>query len=75
MAKSLQEASDDGFNQAICYVLGYLSGAGDCGSTHYEEILKSAGKEKIIAFARKNAEMRFTGLDRYLRRQKEPGNG
>ncbi len=75
MAKSLQEASDDGFNSAICYVLGYLNGVGQGGSTVYEEILEGADKEQIITYARKNGEMRFTGLTMYLRRQKENRDG
>lgn len=71
MAKTYEQGRDEGFSNAICYVLGYLNGTGNCGSTAYEEILNGAGREKVIAYARKSGEMRFTGLDKYLRRERE----
>lgn len=43
------------------------NGEGDCGGRTYTEILEACGEEKIIASARKEKEMRFTGLDRYCR--------
>ena len=70
----IAKARGEGFSNAICYVLGYFSGTGDCGSTAYEEILKGAGQEEIIAYARKHGEMKFTGLDRYLRRERRYNN-
>jgi hypothetical protein len=72
MSARERAAGDDGFNSAICYVLGYLNGTGDCGSTAYEEILTGAGEEQVIAYARRNHEMRFTGLATYVRRSKQP---
>ena len=69
-AAKLTQAYNDGFNNAICLVLGYLNGVGENGSTEYEEILREVDEDRIIAYARKNHEMRFTGLDRYLRRKR-----
>lgn len=67
---ALRNARDEGHDAAIRYVLGYLNGAGDCGGTMYEEILRGCGAERIIASARDAGEMRFTGLDRYLRQER-----
>jgi hypothetical protein len=69
--KTYKQGVQDGHDSAIRYVLGYLNGTGDCGSTAYEEILRGCGKEQIIASARKDGEMRFTGLDKYLRDERE----
>lgn len=69
-SKAVIAANKDGFCSAICYVLGYLNGTGDNGSTQYEEILHGAGHDDIVAFARKNGEMGFTGLGRYLRKKR-----
>ena len=68
--KSYEQGSQDGHDSAIRWVLGYLNGTGDCGSTAYEEILTGCDKEQIIRSARKDHEMRFTGLDEYLRRER-----
>lgn len=70
-AQELDRANQAGHDSAVRYVLGYLNGTGDCGSTAYEEILRGCGEEQIIASARKDGEMRFTGLDKYLRREKQ----
>lgn len=69
--KTYEQGVQDGHDSAIRYVLGYLNGRGDCGSTIYEEILDACGKEQIIASARKDHEMRFTGLADYLRKNKD----
>lgn len=69
--KTYEQGRQDGHDSAIRYVLGYLNGTGNCGSTEYEEILKGCGREQIIASARRNNEMKFTGLGKYLRRQHE----
>lgn len=61
---------DDGFYSAICYVLGYLNGVGDCCSTMYDELVSAVEEDKLLAYARKNGEMRFTGLNRYVRYKK-----
>jgi hypothetical protein len=71
MAKTYEQGLQDGHDSAIRYVLGYLNGVGDCGSTAYEEILAGCDKEQIIKSARKDGEMRFTGLDVYLRRERQ----
>lgn len=70
-AKTYEQGVQDGHDSAIRYVLGYLNGIGDCGSTAYEEILHGCGREQIIKSAQKDGEMRFTGLDKYLRRERE----
>jgi len=72
MGKTYRQGMNDGHDSAIRWVLGYLNGRGDCGSTLYVEILEGCGKEQIIASARKDKEMRFTGLDKYLRREGRP---
>lgn len=69
MKKTYEQGKQEGFNNAICFVLGYMNGTGNCGSTDYEEILNNCGREEIIAYARRNGEMKFTGLARYLRRK------
>lgn len=69
--KTYEQGVQDGYDSAIRYVLGYLNGTGDCGSTAYEEILNGCDREQIIASARKDGEMKFTGLDRYLRRERK----
>lgn len=69
--KTYEQGVQDGHDSAIRYVLGYLNGAGECGSTYYEEILTACGADQIIKSARKDGEMRFTGLDLYLRRKRE----
>lgn len=69
--KTYEQGVQDGHDSAIRYVLGYLNGTGDCGSTMYEEILHGCGREQIIASAQKDREMKFTGLDRYLRRERK----
>jgi hypothetical protein len=61
---------DDGFSCAICYALAIMNSHGDVGSSAYEEALNGGGKDRVIAYARKNRDMRFTGLDRYLRMTK-----
>ena len=71
MAKTYEQGQKDGHDSAIRWVLGYLNGRGDCGSTIYQEILEGCGEGQIIASARKDHEMRFTGLDRYVRRTPE----
>ena len=70
--KTYEQGADEGYNNAIRYVLGYLNGQGDCGSTMYEELLNACGRDEIIASARKHREMRFTGLDKYLRKEAKP---
>lgn len=64
----LRAAQDDGHDCAIRYVLGYLNGAGDCGSTYYEEILNSCGRDRIIKSAITDGELEFTGLAEYIKR-------
>lgn len=61
---------DDGFYSAICYVLGYLNGNNNCCSTMYIEIVEAVEEGKLIAYARKNGEMNFTGLNIYIRYKK-----
>lgn len=72
-SKTYEQGVQDGHDTAIRYVLGYLNGVGDCGSSRYVEILNDCGRERIIASARKDGEMKFTGLDRYLRRERRNG--
>lgn len=69
--KTYEQGVQDGHDSAIRWVLGYLNGRSDCGSTIYEEILDGCGKEQIIASARKDHEMLFTGLADYLRKNKD----
>lgn len=71
----VQAARDEGFSNAICFVLGYLNGTGHWGSMAYEEILKEADREKIIKYARKNGELGLTGLGRYLSRERRLQGG
>ena len=68
--KELDKTRDDGFYCAIGYVLGYLNRTGDCCSTMYDKIVEAVDEAKLISYARKNGEMRFTGLDKYLRYKK-----
>lgn len=65
-ASDLDVARREGHDSAIRYVLGYLNGRGDCGSTQYEEILNGCGREDIIRSAVVDGELEFTGLDRYV---------
>lgn len=60
---------NEGFDNGIMTALALMNGNGDCGSTQYEELLALAGEERIIAAARKDggSDMRWTGLDRYLK--------
>ncbi|HDS1602011.1 hypothetical protein I5V52_01265 [Stenotrophomonas maltophilia] len=65
-AVDLERARDEGHDGAIRYVLGYLNGAGDCGSTAYDEILNACGRERIIRSAVEDGELEFTGLGRWV---------
>jgi hypothetical protein len=64
------ESEMDGYNSAICWVLGYLNGRGEGGGTLYVEILEQNDEDAIVAYAKRNGEMRFTGLSKYLRSRK-----
>lgn len=65
-AVDLERARDEGHDGAIRYVLGYLNGTGDCGSTAYDEILNACGRERIIRSAVEDGELEFTGLGRWV---------
>ncbi len=65
-AVDLERARDEGHDGAIRYVLGYLNGVGDCGSTAYDEILNVCGRERIIRSAVEDDELEFTGLGRWV---------
>ncbi len=65
-AVDLERARDEGHDGAIRYVLGYLNGTGDCGSTVYDEILNACGRERIIRSAVEDGELEFTGLGRWV---------
>lgn len=65
-AVDLERARDEGHDGAIRYVLGYLNGAGNCGSTAYDEILNACGRERIIRSAVEDGELEFTGLGRWV---------
>lgn len=65
-AADLERARDEGHDGAIRYVLGYLNGTGDCGSTAYDEILNACGRERIIRSAVEDGELEFTGLGRWV---------
>lgn len=62
----LERARDEGHDGAIRYVLGYLNGVGDWGSTQYVEILNACGRERIIRSAVQDGELEFTGLGRWV---------
>ncbi|HDS1187385.1 TPA: hypothetical protein QDZ97_000126 [Stenotrophomonas maltophilia] len=62
----LERVRDEGHDGAIRYVLGYLNGVGDCGSTAYDEILNACGRERIIRSAVEDDELEFTGLGRWV---------
>lgn len=62
----LEKARDEGHDGAIRYVLGYLNGVGDWGSTQYVEILNACGRERIIQSAVQDGELEFTGLGRWV---------
>lgn len=65
-AGALEKARDEGHDGAIRYVLGYLNGVGDWGSTQYVEILNACGRERIIRSAIEDEELEFTGLGRWV---------
>lgn len=65
-AVDLERARDEGHDGAIRYVLGYLNGTGDCGSTAYDEILNACGRERIIRSAVEDGELEFTGLGQWV---------
>ncbi|WWW37221.1 hypothetical protein V8017_11435 [Stenotrophomonas rhizophila] len=62
----LEKARDEGHDGAIRYVLGYLNGVGDWGSTQYVEILNACDRERIIQSAVQDGELEFTGLGRWV---------
>jgi len=62
----LEKARDEGHDGAIRYVLGYLNGVGDWGSTQYVELLNACGRERIIQSAVQDDELDFTGLARWV---------
>lgn len=62
---------NDGFNEGILNALALCVAHGDCGSTYYEELLRLAGEDEVIAYARKSGDMRWSGLSKYLRGKKE----
>ncbi|SMR69331.1 MULTISPECIES: hypothetical protein [Stenotrophomonas] len=65
-AVDLERARNEGHDGAIRYVLGYLCGMGDWGSTQYVEILNGCGRESIIRSAIEDGELEFTGLGRWV---------
>lgn len=65
-AVNLERARDEGHDGAIRYVLGYLNGVGDWGSTQYVELLNACGRERIIRSAVEDGELDFTGLGRWV---------
>lgn len=65
-AVDLERARNEGHDGAIRYVLGYLFGMGDWGSTQYVEILNGCGRESIIRSAIEDGELEFTGLGRWV---------
>ncbi|WP_312738829.1 hypothetical protein [Stenotrophomonas sp.] len=65
-AVDLERARDEGHDGAIRYVLGYLNGVGDWGSTQYVELLNACGRERIIRSAVEDGELDFTGLGRWV---------
>jgi hypothetical protein len=65
-AVDLDAARSEGHYSAVRYVLGYLNGRGDCGSTQYEEILNGCGRHGTIKSAVQDDELEFTGLGDYV---------
>ena len=65
-AMDLDAARSEGHYSAVRYVLGYLNGRGDCGSTQYEEILNGCGRHGTIKSAVQDDELEFTGLGDYV---------
>lgn len=65
-AMDLERARNEGHDGAIRYVLGYLNGVGDWGSTQYVELLNACGRERIIRSAVEDGELKFTGLGRWV---------
>jgi len=64
------EEFNDGFNEGILNALALCVAHGDGGSTYYTELLHIAGEEKVIAYARKSGDMRWSGLAKYVRDKK-----
>lgn len=57
----------------IAVALHLLKGAGE--DTLRDELVREAGAEGLLRWARRAGEMRFTGLDRYVREKKEAERG
>lgn len=62
------EARSNGFFDGVIYALAVLHRAGDTCGPMYSEILNGAGKERVMARARKEWAMRWSGLDEFKRK-------
>lgn len=58
------------FLRGVTAVLAHMKSSGEAGSTLYNETVQFIGAKSLIAQARRDGAMRWSGLDQYVRDQK-----
>lgn len=64
----------DGFCDGVLSVLAQMTYSGDADSTFYREVVRAHGEAALIVRARRNRELRGTGLSVYIATKKEYPN-
>lgn len=62
---------NNGFNEGILNALALMSAHGNADSTEFRELVSLSNEAMLIAYARKQSLMRWSGLDKYLRNKRE----
>lgn len=57
----------EGYKDGVLSALTVLTYRGDADSTEYREIVQACGADELVAYARKVGDMRRSGLDKYVR--------
>jgi hypothetical protein len=64
---SEKEARDRAISDGVIIALAALNAHGEASAgRYYEDVLELAGKEDVIAQARRTGSMRWAGLDKWL---------
>ena len=68
-----EKERNDAVSDGVIIALAVMHSHGDSlGGRYYEDILNTAGRNAVIARARKTGSMRWSGLDRFLRYERAP---
>jgi hypothetical protein len=64
------QAWKDGFNEGVLNALALMNAHGDADGTQFRELVSLAGEDDLLAYARRQCVMRWSGLDKYMRNKR-----